>query len=186
MTESELKQLWKNQPASAGPMEMAKLQSRARRFQRSVRIRNALEYTAGIFVIAGFLSYAWNLPGTLMRVGSVLVALGVVFVLVQLHRRASGSAPAAQDQGLACIEFHRAQLVRQRDALRSVWRWYIGPMVPGVVVFRWGVETELTNSQMFARGMGANLLIAGIFLAVILINVWSAHRLQKRIDELDK
>lgn len=183
MNDSELKNAWKAQPTTPLVLDNAQLEKRARRFRRSVGVRNALEYTVGFFVIAVFLWYAWQFTGVLMRTGSLLCAAGVAVVLWQLHCRASARV-LPDDTGRACLEFHRAELERQRDALRSVWRWYIGPMVPGVVVFRWGVETELADSTLFARGPGANLFIAGVFLAVILLNLWAAHRLQKRIDAL--
>lgn len=183
MNDSELKNAWKAQPTAPLVLDTAQLEKRARRFRLAVRLRNAVEYAAGLFVMAVFLWYAWRFPGVLMRTGSLLAAVGVGVVLWQLHCRASARA-LLPDTGAACIDFHRADLERQRDALRSVWRWYIAPLVPGVVVFRWGVETELADSTLFARGPGANLVIAGVFIAVILLNLWGAHRLQKRIDAL--
>ena len=184
MNDSALKNAWKHQPAAPLVLENAELEKRASRFQRTVRIRNAVEYGAGVLVMLVFLWYAWQFPGVLMRTGSLLTAAGVGVVLWQLHRRASARAMPAERAGLSCLDFHRAELERQRDALRSVWRWYIAPLVPGVVVFRWGVETELADSTLFARGPGANLFIAGVFAAVIGLNLWSAHRLQKHIDAL--
>ena len=38
----------------------------------------------------------------------------------------------------SALEFHRVQLERQRDLLRSVWWWYLLPFAPGVLVLEIG------------------------------------------------
>jgi type II secretory pathway component PulL len=53
-----------------------------------------------------------------------------------------------------------------------------------MVVFRWGVETQLDASAPFARGLVANLAIAAVLLVVVLINLYTASRLQRQIDQL--
>jgi hypothetical protein len=102
-----------------------------------------------------------------MRLGSVLVIAGTVAVAWQRYRRASG-APLPG------------------DALRSVWLWYVGPLVPGIIVFRWGVETELVAGAPFARGWAANAVIVLVFLAVIALNLYGARKLQRRIEALER
>ena len=45
------------------------------------------------------------------------------------------SRPFPEDVGLSsCIEFQRRQPELQRDLLASVWRWYLGPLIPGKAV----------------------------------------------------
>ncbi|MBM3738862.1 MAG: hypothetical protein FJW39_24060 [Acidobacteria bacterium] len=36
------------------------------------------------------------------------------------------------------IDFHRAELERQRDLLQGIWSWYPLPLVPGMVVLNIG------------------------------------------------
>jgi hypothetical protein len=112
--------------------------------------------------------------------------IATLFIAWQMERRASNQAlpPASGDQ--SWLQFQRSQLARQRDALRSVWLWYVAPFVPGVVVFRWGVETELPLNGPFARGWLANLLIALVFLGIAGLNRYAARKLQRRIDMLDQ
>lgn len=185
MTEQDLKQLWKNQPSTNPPLSEATLRKKARQLQRRVAVRNLLEYAAGAVVIPVFAWYMWTFRYPLMQVGSALIIAATLLVLHQLWRRASSRPAPNANAGMASRTYLRTELLRQRDALRSVWRWYVAPFVPGLVLFRWGVETQMAAGGPFARGVLANLLIAAVLLAIIGVNWWSAGRLQKRIEALD-
>lgn len=181
MKQDPLKSLWQTQELPATTLSLQELHKQSNALQRRVRLRNGLEYLACLLVIVGFGSYFVEFPQTLMRLGSALVIAGTAYVAWQLHRRASGPSASPALPGLT---FHRQQLERQRDALRSVWAWYVGPLVPGMVVFRWGVETQLDATAPFARGLYANLIIAAVLLMVVLINRYVASTLQRQIDQL--
>lgn len=185
MNDQDLKRLWKTQPTPAIPLTEEELKKRASGFRRGIRLRNLIEVLAAVFVVYGFARYIWIYPQPLIQLGSALTILATFVVIYQLYRRASGGPPPGVDAALSSRDFHRAQLVRQRDALRSVWLWYVAPFVPGMVVFRWGVETSLDASAPFARGLGANLGIGCVLLIIILVNLYSARRLQRQIDKLD-
>ncbi|SFV09444.1 hypothetical protein [Pseudoduganella namucuonensis] len=185
MNDQDPKQLWKTQPAATAPLTEEELKKRASGFQRGIRLRNLIEVLAAVFVVYCFGRYIWTYPQPLIQLGSALIILATFVVIHQLYRRTSGGPPPSADAALPSRDFHRAQLVRQRDALRSVWLWYIAPFVPGMALFRWGVETSLDASAPFARGLGANLGIAGVLLSIFLINLYSARRLQREIDQLD-
>jgi hypothetical protein len=88
-----------------------------------------------------------------------------------------------EDLGVtASIEFHRRELVRQRDMLRSVWRWYIAPIVPGLAVFLAGTMPPHSPFWVY-------LLLALFFLVILGGIVWlnrrGADRLDRQIAELD-
>lgn len=186
MNDDDLKRLWKEQPMIATTLPVDELKAAAKRLRRRIVFRNATEYVACVLVIASFAFYIVRFPFPLMRAGSVLIILGTLVVGWQLSRRAS-SQPLPGDLGAqSWLAFQRAQLVRQRDALRSVWLWYVAPLVPGLVVFRWGVETELGAGAPFARGHLADGVVALVFLAVIALNAWGARKLQQRIAALDR
>lgn len=186
MNEDQLKNLWKDQAMTTTALSPGQLRSGATRLRRRVVLRNALEYAVCALVIAGFAFHFVRFPAPFMRVGSVLVIAGTLVVAWQLHRRAS-STPLPGDAGArSWLDFQRAQLMRQRDALRSAWLWYIGPLVPGVVVFRWGVETELGAGAPFARGWLADAAIAAVFLGVLALNLYGARKLQRRLDALER
>lgn len=185
MNDDDLKQLWKSQPTEQLTMSAQEIHLLAEKLQRRVRVRNALEYAAGVIVVIGFAGYIERFSGPLIRTGSVLIILATAFVLYQLHRRGASRTPPAKEFGAASLSFYRAELARQRDAVRDAWLWYIAPFAPGVIVFRWGVETELANSPLFVHGALSNGVIAAVFIAIALFNRWSARRLQRRLDKLD-
>src|SRR5215475_15030257 len=63
------------------------------------------------------------------------IRTATLLMLYQLRKRASPRTLPA-DLGLtSCIEFHRRELRRQRDARESIWRWYIALFVPSFFVF---------------------------------------------------
>ena len=186
MNDEQIKKLWREQPVAEVSPSLEQLRKAARRFNRRVALRNGMEYAACVLVCLGFGRYILLFPHLLVRLGSVLVMAGACLVAWQMHHRAS-SQPLPSDAGAqSWLEFRRGQLVRQRDALRGVAWWYIGPFVPGLVVFRCGVEFELDATAPFARGWKANLLVASVLLVVIAWNLFAAWRLQCRIDALDR
>ncbi len=186
MNDDDTKQLWKSQPAATLALSDQDLLQYASKFQRTIRRRNIGEYAAAVLVVLVFAFYMWTFPTMLMQIGSGMTILACIFAVVQLHRRASAQALPGANAAMPTLAFHRQELVRQRDALRSVWAWYVAPFIPGVIVFRWGVETELGADAPFARGALANTIIAGVFVIAVLVNFYAARKLQRQIDKLDR
>jgi hypothetical protein len=176
----DIRNVWQNQPVENAPMPLEEIQRRARRFEKRIDLRNLREYAGAALGIAAYTFYFFFFHSLVIRAGSVLVIAGALYVVVQLHRRASsGSLP--EDLGVAAsIEFHRRELVRQRDMLRSVWRWYVGPIIPGLVVFTIG----LLPHRAGALAVGALFLALGSG-GVIWLNRRAAERLDRQIAELD-
>jgi quinol-cytochrome oxidoreductase complex cytochrome b subunit len=173
------------------------LRRKMNRFERTIARRNLGEYLAAALVIAVFLYYAWIFPTLTLRVGCGLIVLGTIYVMYQLHRRAS-ARPAPADMGLrSCVDFQRTELERHRDALQSVWSWYLLPFVPGMCIFLFGLfqfamrVTEAAGRPFHAGiAIAAFALVAGcvgiVFMAVWLLNRWAANKLQIQIDELNR
>jgi hypothetical protein len=122
-----------------------------------------------------------------MRVGAGLVVLAVPYVAWQLHRR--GSAEGISAPGETLVDAYRRHLIRQRDAIRSVGSWYIGPFVPGLTLMWIGMWLGPLKPGMPLERKQISLVITGVFMIVVfvgvwLLNQWGARRLQKKIDEL--
>ena len=180
MNDPRLTEMWKHQPLDAPVFTPEALQANARTFRGAIRRRNRIEYAAGALVIAGNAFDLWLFGDMLTRIGSVLVMLGTLFVLYQLHRRASAQAPADR-LALPASVFYRAELVRQRDALRSVFFWYLLPLFPGIEIFFLGRQLQ-TNAPM---NVWIFLLFPAVAVAVVWLNLHAARKLQRRIDALD-
>jgi hypothetical protein len=182
MTERELKDVWQHQAIKGIPMDASAVRGRAHSLARAVGRRNRREVLAGAVAIAAFAFFFWRSEGALLRLGNGLLVAGVVFVLVQLRARAGGLQ--ADRLGDACVRFLRSELVRQRDALRSAWAWYVLPLVPGMAIFLWGVATEVRGGPAHALWLG--VVIAATFIGVAVLNRWAANRLQHELERLDQ
>lgn len=173
--------LWREQAAPAlQPLPADALAAQARRLQHTVGRRNRRETVAAVLVAVVFLGYAWFFPYWLTKLGALLNVAGVGVMLWLLHRRASAQ-PLPEALADSLLQFHRNALARQRDALRSAWRWYVAPLVPGLVLFLCGRQIENGQWQPWSFVLTA-LVMAG----VVWINRRAAHQLQREIDALDE
>lgn len=184
--EDDLKRQWRAQPRPEAEFALEDIRRAASRLRRRVAMRNAIEYLACAVAALIFAFHLVNSPFPLMRAGCVLMMAGAFVVAWQLHARASAQPGPVDCGAQSWVDHQRAQLVRQRDALRTVAAWYIGPFVPGVVVFTWGRAAALGGDAPLARVLVVNLVVAAVFVAVILINRHAARKLQQRIDLLDQ
>ena len=178
--DDEFKHAWQTQACALPQRSTQDLRAEARALQRTISRRNLREYLAGALVIPVFCYYMWLFPHWVTRLGAALVVLGTLVVMWQLHRRAASRAVPAELGG-TCLQYQRSELVRQRDALHSVWLWYLGPLLPGLVVFVWGVQGG--SAKPVALLVDAAML--AVFVAIAWVNRRAAARLQRQIDALD-
>ncbi|HEY1560072.1 MAG TPA: hypothetical protein VGF71_04195 [Caulobacteraceae bacterium] len=179
--------LWQSQPKEFDPMTLAAIHEKARTFQTKVRRRNAIEYVAGAVGMLAFVPAVLQRDSWLMQAGGALIILAMVFILWQLHRRASARTVPEASQSLA--DFHRGELIRQRDAIRSVGAWYIAPVVPGMALLLIG---RWFQSHAPGRSIGIDhliILLGALIAVLVLLVIWlvnqrGAERLQRRIDAL--
>ena len=181
--------LWRKQPSEDVIVTLEDIQGRVQSFQSVVSRRNLREYFGALSVIVVFAWYVWVLPGWMSKTGSALVIADALFVMRELHRRGSAQPPPAA-AALPLVEFHRAELIRQRDLLKSVPLWYLAPFIPGLVMmalaryFQIHVEGRSLAADRQIVVL-ANLVVLLVFGAVWLLNVWAAARIQRKIDALD-
>lgn len=187
----DLRSLWQAMPATPVTLTAEEMRLRATAFQRKVRRRNVIEYAAAAFVVVIFGWYATLpvVPTPLWPIANIMIIAGILVVVWNLHRIARANTPPAGADAASLIDFQRAELTRQRDALKSVWLWYIGPVMPGLIV--WFIAIGITRTSadpmrtLMALG-GAALVAMLIFGVIILLNLLGAARLQRMIDDLDR
>jgi len=183
-----LQSLWKSQKQEDFSMSLADIHARAERFQSRVRRRNLMEYAGAAIVIAGFTWAAFTIADIIVRAACVLIMLGTLCVVWNLATVARASAKT--DETMSWVDFHRGELVRQRDALNGIWRWYLGPLVPGWAVFWIGVGLPPPTIPPVWGNMGAAALGfatgMAVFVGIAALNKWGAKRLQAEIDALDR
>lgn len=178
--------VWANQPKESFSMSVAEIRERASTLQSTVKWRNFREYAVGAVLIVVFSAAAYFAKTPLSSFACALTAAGVAFVLWRMHvlgRAASDSELAAA--GNSWLAFYRQELVRQRDALHGIWSWYLGPLVPGMVVY-WisvGVKGGMWSWLVAVGGLA---LTGAVFAWVADANKRAAATLQAEIDVLDQ
>jgi len=187
MNSDPVKQAWQSSVEIAGAPPLEEVRKGADKFYRYVKWRNIVEYVACVLVIVVFTIYIFTMPHVLHKVGSAMVVAAAIYAPWQLHRRAS-AVPPEMAGAMPIYAFVRGQLVRQRDALRGIFWWYILPFLPGIALIFAGnglhPETEAAGPPHWVRW----LAFAGVFSIIGFIwwlNQIGARRLQKRIDEID-
>ena len=176
----DIRNVWQDQPVENTPMPLEEIRRKARQFEKRIQSRNLREYLGGALAIAIFTFDIFKFPTPVARTGSALIIAGVLCIVVQIYKRAAPGKMPADLALTASLKFHRLELVRQRDLLRSVWLWYIGPIVPGLVVFTVGLLPH------HAGGQAACLLFfATVFGGIVWVNHRAAVRLDRQIAELD-
>jgi hypothetical protein len=179
-----LQSLWQDQPLESRAISLDELRHRSQRLTRIVSRRNLREYVAGALavVVCGYL--AWKVPLPLMRVGFVMSVPAVIFIVYHLHRFGSAQAMPSEMGLTSCLQFHRGELQRQRDLLRGVWKWYLLPLMPSLILVC--LAPALARPEQAWRAVwvfGGNLVV---FALIGEANRYAAKRLQARIDALER
>jgi drug/metabolite transporter (DMT)-like permease len=183
----DVKAIWGAQAVDPNLVTVEQIRAKANKFQSAVRRRNRVEYVAGVLVVAGFGSYLWIFRAPLMQLGSLLIIAGAIFIMVWIHFRASAIPIPSQISFMDYISRYREELRRQQTALRTVWLWYLGPLVPGLVLFAIGMSRLPEHAPGSRRPMWPFLVVmVGVFVGVWLLNLWGARKLQHQIDELSR
>jgi len=187
-TPQSAQQSWQSSVTTPSLPSLEQVRAGADTFHRKIRRRNRIEYIAAVVVVIAFTAYVFFLPNPVARVGAALVVIGTLYLVWQLHRRASAVATPEQ-AGLSSILAHqRAQLVRQRDALASIFWWYLLPLLPGMTLMISApiiMADPVTLHRPPVAGWFTLALCIVVFVGIWWLNQRVARKLQKAIDDLD-
>jgi hypothetical protein len=179
--------VWQSQGAGSGPPSLDEVRRKAGKLRSQIYWRNTREYVVSALLIPYFGYGAWTGRVPLMQAGNALMVAGLLYMVYQLHRKASAGPRPADLGWQSCVAFHRAELERQRCALRSVWQWYLGPLAPGLAtILAAGCIAGFHRSTLV--GMLTILpagLVALALWGVGKLNQKAADKLRKQIDALD-
>jgi hypothetical protein len=183
----QVMELWQSQKTEGVRMSVEQVRLEAGRFQRKISGRNLREYVVAIMLIIYFGFEFSRITQVVARVGFGLLIAGIAYLV--WHMLSKGSPGTIDETAglLGSIEFRRRELVRQRDLLRSVWRWYIGPCIPGLVVLvGWFVYGNRSKPAVVSMAAAYVLVVAAGFWWMGRLNEKGADKLQRQIDELDE
>lgn len=179
--------LWTAQHRDARGPSPAELAERARVLRRRVWRRDAIEYAAGALVAVAFSWMGLASPDWGVRIACLVQVVGVLVVMRNLWTRRPTDDPAALDRD--ALSHLRALLTEQRDALASVGRWYIGPMLPGMILFLAAVSRVTASKTGWGPALGvaalAAAIVCGVFYGVLRLNRHAARTLDNQIAALD-
>ncbi len=172
-------------------MTLADVHLHAQRFQSRIRTRNTIEYVAAAFVVTAFSWLALSMPEPIVQVGAGLIVAGALYVCWKLYQLGHAATRSELDAGAqSWATFHRGELTRQREALRTVWSWYLAPFVPGMLVFLAGVSFTEANPAPFPARLGVFLaglgIMASVYAVIWLLNAVAVKRLDAEIAALDR
>ena len=181
---------WCDMSQDASFVEPQKIAQRASKFEKTIRRRNWLEYAAGVLMIGLFgvgTAFALAKGEWLISLSLTFVVAGVAVVLWNLYHRASNLAALPEEP---CLHHLRRQYEHQMKALRAVPIWYIGPLVPGMVMFYVVVTAKVAERVGWTTAIqgawGPAAASFGFFVLVIAANLIAARHLKRKIDQFDK
>jgi positive regulator of sigma E activity len=180
MREQDLLRTWQQQPMVISPISIEQVQVKVLAFQRRTRIGYVLELIAAILVLLGYGAVVWSFPNLWVKVGSALIILAGFFIFYQFHKRWNARVPP-ENLGTQILQFHKQELIRRRDMLRSSWVWYISPLVPGMLIYWLGMLQANPQNPFNIIGI---VICFATFFGVGLFNEWRARRVQRQIDSL--
>lgn len=180
---------WSGMNADAQFSTPEACQRHATSFEKLIRRRNLIEYAAGVLVFGLF-----GLGGaTALLAGEVgfaiamfAVIVGTGFVLWKLYRDGSNLDRRPES---SCKEHLRNQLLRQRDLLKGVPKWFLAPFIPGIL----GVYFAAAYGVAQVRGWEVALdgiwqplaLTAAFFCLVAWLNLRAARQLDRQVASLE-
>lgn len=175
----DLRRLWKGQPDDVTGLSLDVVRTRSHLLERRVRRRNYVEYAAALVVLAFVGPRMWTAPNGVLRAGAIALLAGITYVTYRTYTAASPRTMPADAGVLSSVEFHRAELERQRDALHDNWR-YLLPFWPGMALILVGLVMEQPDRWLFAVGTAALTML--IAFQIAWTNKRSAKALQETID----
>lgn len=178
---------WQADPAEPFRIPVDALRARVGRLARRTRVRNSGGYATIAVVLAGALWWLTRIDDPLATAGALLTVAGAVTIAAQLRATRSGGPIAGRTAALGrtpSVEFHRAELERQRDFHRGSQLWIrLGVFAPGPLLFFAGFARaypHLAGTIGWEALAFVLLLVAGVPL-----NAWYARDYQRQIDQLD-
>lgn len=180
----DLRRLWRTQPPQERPVTIEEVRRRDGVMKNRVNRRNLREYVAAVIVIVVVAVSMWRVPNATMRIGGALLVVGVLYVVYHLYRWGSVRTMPADLALQDSLAFHRSELVRQRDLLRSVWWWYLLPLFPGPAIIIVSRVMQRPDQRLFLSVYSVIFLL--LFVGGGLLNHRAAKKIQRRIDVLDK
>jgi len=186
-----LKSLWRTLPSETVTISVEQMYSRATRFHNTRKRRDMLEYL-GIVALFGLTIWYLTVRSDWKAwLASGLVMLGAIIMLWNYNKLAKMKSAVPSNSGDSLLGYMRRELIRQRDAAATAWKWYILPSMPFVtfvILFRW-IEEGSTLTEITDMRFSILLLTAFLIASLTGYILWCflcAARYQRQLDDLER
>lgn len=189
LPEDDPRRVWQGQRTEASPMALRLIQSKARELQTRTR-RKLLGMMAGPLAAAFLYAFGIREFASQGQVLHPLFATALVWSLIGLYfltrgmRRIMMPSDAGLSTGLA---FCRGELERQRDLLRRVLLWSLGPMLLALASFILGLAMIGPNDRgLFPNGLPFLALVILWIAGYFALRERELRQLKREIEELNE
>jgi hypothetical protein len=178
--DTEILRLWQQQSREEQIMPLDDIRTKAERLDTKTRRWRGATTVLVILLVIIEAWQVWFGDEIVERTGDLLTIAAFVYIAYRYRKHRLAAPPVALGR-TNCVDFYRAELVRQRDLSRDSWG-YLLPFVPGVTLALLG-----GSQQTRPAGQVIALVAFGIalFLGVAWWNEHTARKLQDEIDGLD-
>jgi hypothetical protein len=180
-----VQEIWQSQPVEVTKMSVEELRRRAGKFERRIRWRNIREYVASL-IATGLMAYFYiGANDVASRVTFALFIAAMLWIVVTLHRIGSAKRTPLDVDTLTTHQFYRADLERQLAVVKTVWWWYLAPMVPGMIGCSVSYIMKPHHAAAWAGLALMNALFIVSFYGVWKLNMRAARCLERMINDLN-
>jgi hypothetical protein len=137
-----------------------------------------------VLVVGFFAGTAWESSDPVTQAGALLVAAGALSIMGTLWRRGGVAPMPPEAVAQQCLAWRRQELERQRALLAGVWRWYLGPLVPGLGLLLLARALQADGPGELAAVGAVALLCALLFGGVGRMNRAAARSLEAELAAL--
>ena len=172
------------QALTYAPATREALVSEIRLFERMSRRSYRIEAVTGVALAGFFILPMVNAPNWVLRTGWALGAIYALYVAVVVTRLQSPPMPDNLAFG-AALAHYRGELERRRQQIETLWRWYLMPMVPGMLLIVAGATIEASKKgRPLWPALVMIALLGGLGVVIHLSSQGWARNLRLRIDTL--
>lgn len=184
--ENLIRALWRGQPVEQLPaMCIETLRERSEGIVRKAARRRWAEAISGGLSMALLAAVGWRLrtAAPLVSLSCILLVVGEAFVIRMMWRRSRPAMPPLGETTSAMLAHYQAELGRERDLFFSYWRWYVAPVVPGLLLFPVGASAALGWNEWIVGSVWAASL-AATWAVIAVLTRRAARRLERQIASL--
>ena len=166
------------------PATLEALVTEVRLFERMSRRGFRIESWTGVALALGFIMPVVNSPNWVLRLGWALASAYALYVAVVVTKMQVPPMPEGLEFG-AALAHYRGELERRCYYVQTLWRWYLMPSAPGMLLIVVGSTIEATKrGRPSWPALVMIALMAGMGVVIHSSCQGWAQKLRLRIDAL--